>query len=434
MAGGGQAGEVGHRGARGEPDGGAGRQAERLEHPALRDGLDRGRGGRADAAERVLVPGRDQPVGAERRRQGAAGHEAEVARSRVGDRGRPGDAHEPLEDGDRVVAVLGQRLVERGDDVVVGQVRPHGPVGQRGEVLLGELGGAAQRRHSRALKNSSAVLGLRLLLAVEVDAALREEGPRLGGDLEGLAAAGTWSTARGCASRPGRATARRRAGGRGPRGVNLSLSTVIGPRTARSSSSRPSGACSAKKARCSLVNSLRIGARARRRTSAHVGRSSIAPSSTPSRRTRPASRRPRPRSPAMRRSSSGSSSGTTGRSLTTVSSPLRWTRRARTTTPALVEVEVGRVEEEDLADLGVERVHPQRGHGGALVVLGHGQLQLDRVGPADQPHQVGQLVVCDGGGHAPSLTHARANRKRAKPGYGRPEGGPVRAAAACRGH
>jgi len=41
------------------------------------------------------------------------------------------------------------------------------------------------------------------------------------------------------------------------------------------------------------------------------------------------------------RSSSGNSFGTTGRSLTTESSPLRWTRRARTTTPRLSSARSG---------------------------------------------------------------------------------------------
>ena len=41
------------------------------------------------------------------------------------------------------------------------------------------------------------------------------------------------------------------------------------------------------------------------------------------------------------RSSSGSCAGTTGRSLTTESSPLRWTLRARTTTPFLFSARSG---------------------------------------------------------------------------------------------
>ena len=41
------------------------------------------------------------------------------------------------------------------------------------------------------------------------------------------------------------------------------------------------------------------------------------------------------------RNSGESSSGTTGRSFTTESSPFRWTRRARTTTPFLFNVRSG---------------------------------------------------------------------------------------------
>ncbi len=82
VAGGGQGREVGHRGAGHEPDARAGGQAEQLDQPAAGDLLgDRGRR-REDVQAGVLVPGRGQPVGAERGRQAAADHEAEVARAR----------------------------------------------------------------------------------------------------------------------------------------------------------------------------------------------------------------------------------------------------------------------------------------------------------------------------------------------------------------
>ncbi len=58
------------------------------------------------------------------------------------------------------------------------------------------------------------------------------------------------------------------------------------------------------------------------------------PSSGPNRRNPRASRRPPRRTRGRRRCSSASSEGTTGRSLTTESPALRWTRRARTTMPA----------------------------------------------------------------------------------------------------
>ena len=80
---------------------------------------------------------------------------------------------------------------------------------------------------------------LGLLLAGEVDAALREEDPRLGGDLEGLVAASHLVDSSRMREPSGyshiSATSRRLA----PAGVNLSLSTKIGPSISRSSSPDP---------------------------------------------------------------------------------------------------------------------------------------------------------------------------------------------------
>ena len=121
---------------------------------------------------------------------------------------------------------------------------------------------------------------------------------------------------------------------------------------------KPSGACSAKNDRWSLENSLRNGplpetvSRTDARGTplsecrAHVPTRSASSSTTKSGRAR---------------SSGGRSDGTTGRSLITESSPFACTRRARTTTPALLSVEIGGVEEEHLPDLGVERVDPEGG-------------------------------------------------------------------------
>ena len=92
---------------------------------------------------------------AERGRQRAARDEAEVARTRVGDDAGPGRGHEVLEHRDVVLALLGQRLVERGDHVLVGGVRSDRAVTKRREVLLGELGGAAHHGHRRSLSGGS---------------------------------------------------------------------------------------------------------------------------------------------------------------------------------------------------------------------------------------------------------------------------------------
>ena len=103
----------------------------------------------------------------------------------------------------------------------------------------------------------------------------------------------------------------------------------IGPRIDRSSRPSPSGAWSAKNARCCFENSLRSGAVPAATSCTGVFGTplndaeqtkppGIASTSTMQNRES--------------RTSSGNSDGTTGRSLTTESSPLR-TRRARTTTP-----------------------------------------------------------------------------------------------------
>ena len=58
-----------------------------------------------------------------------------------------------------------------------------------------------------------------------------------------------------------------------------------------------------------------------------------------------------------------------------------------------VERELGGVEEEDLADLGLERVERERRDGRALVRLGNRQLQLDAVGPLEGAEQLHELLV-----------------------------------------
>ena len=59
--------------------------------------------------------------------------------------------------------------------------------------------------------------------------------------------------------------------------------------------------------------------------------------------------------------------------------------------PGLVENQVGRVEEEDLADLALQRVEVERRDRRALVALGDRQLELDAVGLADQCEHLREL-------------------------------------------
>ena len=202
----------------------------------------------------------------------------------------------------------------------------------------------------------------------------------------------TSSTARGSASRRGRATARRPACGRSPSGENLSLSTKIGPRIDRSSSSSPRARASAKNARCSLENSLRSGCSPDddvRRPRPRRAR----PSSTPSRRSRRASRRPRRRSSATARSSSGSSAGTTGRSFTTESSPLPWTRRARTTTPRSFSARSGVSKKKTWRIWASSGSSPSAATAERWSCSRHGQLQLDAVRLVDQSGQLRELFL-----------------------------------------
>ena len=62
----------------------------------------------------------------------------------------------------------------------------------------------------------------------------------------------------------------------------------------------------------------------------------------------------------------------------------------------IVERQIGRVEEHDLANLGLEHIHAERGDGRSVISVRHGQLELDAVGSLDQPEHLRQLF---GGEH-----------------------------------
>ena len=96
-----------------------------------------------------------------------------------------------------------------------------------------------------------------------------------------------------------------------------------------------------------------------------------------------------------RRSSAGSAAGSTGRSLTTDVVALVLHAAGAHDDARLVERQVGRVEEEDLPDLGVERIDAEPLQRGALLVLGDRQLELDAVGVLGQREQLGRLFVRD---------------------------------------
>jgi hypothetical protein len=67
----------------------------------------------------------------------------------------------------------------------------------------------------------------------------------------------------------------------------------------------------------------------------------------------------------------------------------------------LVESQLRRVEEVDLPDLGVERIHAQRRYSRPVIRVRHGDLQLDAVGAPDEAENLSDLLIREiGGGHS----------------------------------
>ena len=59
----------------------------------------------------------------------------------------------------------------------------------------------------------------------------------------------------------------------------------------------------------------------------------------------------------------------------------------------VVELEIRRVEEDDLPDLSLERIHAKSRHGGTLIRLGDCDLQLDAVGLLEGTEQLRELLA-----------------------------------------
>ena len=102
--------------------------------------------------------------------------------------------------------------------------------------------------------------------------------------------------------------------------------------------------------------------------------------------------------PSARRSLRGSSAGTTGRSLTTLSPCFR-ARRARHDDTGAAQLKVGRIEEHHLAQITIEHVEVQLQHCGMAVGIRDRHFQLDAVDVLQQAENlhdplVGQLVWC----------------------------------------
>ena len=127
-------------------------QPEQLQQPPARDLLHHRRGRRGDRAEGVLVPRRREPVGRQRRRQRAAGHEPEVARARRGDEPRRRVARERLDHLLGRLARRRQRAAERRPQLRVPGERAGVALadGRRGGPPRARRCGRAGRGRSRA--------------------------------------------------------------------------------------------------------------------------------------------------------------------------------------------------------------------------------------------------------------------------------------------
>ena len=134
---------------------------ERLERPAQRRRLDRGRRRRHHVERAVLIPGRGQPVRRHGDRQRAAVDEAEVAAARHRDRGRRADAVDLVEDVAGLAAVVGQRAAEGGQRGEGGGVGSDATAGDGLAVADAAPGGVEQQAGARKtlpLGGSSAIV------------------------------------------------------------------------------------------------------------------------------------------------------------------------------------------------------------------------------------------------------------------------------------
>ena len=145
------------------------------------------------------------------------------------------------------------------------------------------------------------------------------------------------------------------------------------------------GACSLKKSRCSLVKARLIGWSPC--TTSQTGEGVSLDFRVPEHTKPPGMASTSTTKLGETRKCSGISLGTTGRSLTTESSPLRLHAPRPGHHTGLVQLEVGRVEEEHLPDLRVERIHLEGRGRRPVGPFRNGQLQLDAVGILDEIHE-----------------------------------------------
>ena len=146
VAGGGQARHVRHLAPGDQPERDVRRQPEQVGHPPADHLLgDRGRGTTRVEAH-VLVPGRRQPVGAERSGKAAADDEAEVARRPRGDQSAVHRRDELVDDGGRVDRRVVQLTAEALAQVGERGRRTDGAIVDVAQVAPGVAGGRVEGR------------------------------------------------------------------------------------------------------------------------------------------------------------------------------------------------------------------------------------------------------------------------------------------------
>ena len=128
-----------------KPTDASARQVEQVEDPAGGDLLEHR--GRRDGLRhpRVLVPRAHEPVGGDRRGQGAADDPGEEAGGAARQQARLGPRGEVAHHLGRVHALLGQGLGERRQHLASGRLGPHGAAGKAVEPGAGRIGGGEER-------------------------------------------------------------------------------------------------------------------------------------------------------------------------------------------------------------------------------------------------------------------------------------------------
>ena len=134
-----KAGDVRHLATGHEGEGCVRGDSQELADPCARDVFHDERGRSEGEEAEVLIPGGDEPVGRERRRECAADDKPEVPTALTGDDPRLGVARERLDDVLGPLRRLGQWAAERGAELRDGGTRVDRPCPEALEVFGGEV-------------------------------------------------------------------------------------------------------------------------------------------------------------------------------------------------------------------------------------------------------------------------------------------------------